>query len=67
MTAFLSGKGQIPWAVTVNTSYIHPLNFLAPGSRDIIDANNKAVDYLYCSLCQFKFERVETKDLSCKI
>jgi hypothetical protein len=41
---FLRGKGQILWDVMVNTTYVHPLNFLAPGSRDMFDANNKAVD-----------------------
>jgi hypothetical protein len=51
----------------VNTAYVHPLNFLAPGSRDMFDANNKAVDYLYRSLCGSKFEWVWTKDLACKI
>jgi hypothetical protein len=58
MTAFLRGKGQILWDVTVNTTYVHPLNFLTPGSRDMFDATNKVVDYLYCSLCQSEFERV---------
>jgi hypothetical protein len=47
MAAFLRGKGQILWDVTVNTTYVHPVNFLAPESRDMFDANNKAVDYLY--------------------
>jgi hypothetical protein len=50
MAAFLRGKGQILWDVTVNTSYVHPMNFLDPGSRDMFDANNKAVDYLYRSV-----------------
>jgi hypothetical protein len=40
MAAFLRGKGQILWVVTVNTAYLHPVNFLAPGSRDMFDANN---------------------------
>jgi hypothetical protein len=43
-TAFLRGKGQILWDVTVNTAYVHPVNFLSPRSRDMLDANNKAVD-----------------------
>jgi hypothetical protein len=34
------------------------LNFLAPGLRDMHDANNKAVDYLFYALCQSKFDRV---------
>jgi hypothetical protein len=58
MTAFLRGKGQILSDVTVNTAYVHLVNFLAPGSRDTFDANNKVVDYLYRSLCQSEFERV---------
>jgi hypothetical protein len=52
MAAFLHGKGQILWDVTVDTGYVQPLNFLAPGSRDMFDANNKAVDYLIRALCQ---------------
>jgi hypothetical protein len=67
MAAFLRGKGQILWDVTVNTTYVHPMNFLAPGSRDMFDANNKAVDYLYHSLCESEFELVRTEDLACKI
>jgi hypothetical protein len=47
MAAFLRGKGQILWDVTVDTGYVQPMNFLAPGSRDMFDANNKAVDYLF--------------------
>jgi hypothetical protein len=31
------------------------------------DANNKAVDYLYCALCQSEFDQVQTKDLACMI
>jgi hypothetical protein len=58
IAAFLHGKGQILWDVTVNTAYIHVLNFLAPGSRDMFNANNKAVDYLYRSLCESEFEWV---------
>jgi hypothetical protein len=65
--AFLCGKGQILWDVTLNTTYVHPMKFLAPGSRDMFDANNKAVDYLYRSLCESEFERVQTEDLACKI
>jgi hypothetical protein len=67
MAAFLRGKGQILWDVTVNTAYIRPVNFLAPGLRDMFDANNKAVDYLYCSLCDSKLERVRIEDLACRI
>jgi hypothetical protein len=67
MAAFLHDKGQIPWDVTVNTTYVHLLNFLAPGLRNMFDANNKEVDYLYRSLCESEFERVRTEDLACTI
>jgi hypothetical protein len=30
MAAFFCDKGQILWDVTVNTPYVHPMNFLAP-------------------------------------
>jgi hypothetical protein len=56
---FLRGKGQILWDITVNTTYVHLFNFLAPGSRDMHDANNKAVDYLFCALCQSEFDMVQ--------
>jgi hypothetical protein len=56
MAAFLHEKGQILWDVTVDTSYVHPMNFLTPGSRDMFDANNKAVDYLFRALCQPEFD-----------
>jgi hypothetical protein len=64
---FLRDKGQILWDVTVNKAYVHPVNFHALGSRDMFDVNNKAVDYLYRSLCQYEFERVQTEDLACRI
>jgi hypothetical protein len=51
MTAFLGGKGQILLDVTVDNGYVQPMNFLAPGSRGMFDANNKAVDYLFHVLC----------------
>jgi hypothetical protein len=43
------------------------VNFLAPGSRDMFDDNNKAVHCLYRSLCESEFERVRTEDLACRI
>jgi hypothetical protein len=67
MAAFLRGKGQILWDVTVDTCYVQPMNFLAPGSRDMFDANNKAVDYLFRALCQLEFDRVHTENLACRI
>jgi hypothetical protein len=67
MAAFLRGKGQIHWDVTVDTCYVQPMNFLAPGSRDMFDANNKAVDYLFRALCQPEFDRVHTEHLACRI
>jgi hypothetical protein len=33
----------------------------------MFNANNKAVDYLYRSLCQSEFERVQIEDLACRI
>jgi hypothetical protein len=67
MGAFLRGKGQILWDVTVGTGYVQPMDFLAPGSRDRFDANNKAVDYLFRALCQPEFDRVHTEHLACRI
>jgi hypothetical protein len=61
MAAFLRGKSQILWDVTVNTSYVHPLSFLFPGSRDMLDAHNKVVNYLYHFLCQSEFEWVRQR------
>jgi hypothetical protein len=51
MAVFLHEKGQILWDVMVDTSYVQPMNFLALGSSNIFDANNKAVDYLFFALC----------------
>jgi hypothetical protein len=67
MGAFLRGKGQILWDVTVDTGYVQPMDFLAPGLRDRFDANNKAVDYLFRALCQPEFDRVHTEHLACRI
>jgi hypothetical protein len=67
VAAFFRGKGQILWDVMVNTAYVHLMNFLAPGSRDMFDANNKAVDYMYRSLCESEFKRVQAEDLACGI
>jgi hypothetical protein len=67
MAAFLRGKGQILWDVTVDTGYVQPMNFLAPRSMDMFDANNKAVHYLFRALCQPEFDRVHTEHLACRI
>jgi hypothetical protein len=60
MTVFLRGKGQILWDVTVDIGYVQLMNFLAPGSRDMFDANNKAVDYLFRAMFQPESDRVHT-------
>jgi hypothetical protein len=67
MAAFLCGKGQILWDVMVDTGYVQPMNFLAPWSRDMFDANNKAVHYLFRVLCKPEFDQVHTKSLACRI
>jgi hypothetical protein len=67
MAAFLHGKGQILLDVTMDTGYVQPKNFLAPGSRDMFDINNKTVDYLFRALCQPKFNRLHTEHLACRI
>jgi hypothetical protein len=67
MVAFLCGKGQILSDVTVDTVYVQPMNFLAPGLRDMFDANNKAVNYLFRALCQPEFDWVHTEHLACRI
>jgi hypothetical protein len=67
MAVFQRGKGQILWDVTVDNGYVQPMNFLAPGSRDMFDANNRAVDYLFRALCQPEFDQVHTKHLACRI
>jgi hypothetical protein len=43
------------------------MNFLASGSRDMFDANNKAVDYLFRALCQPEFDLVHTEHLAYRI
>jgi hypothetical protein len=67
MAVFLRGKGQILRDVTVDKRYVQPMNFLAPGSRDMFNANNKVVDYLFRALCQPEFDRVHTERLACRI
>jgi hypothetical protein len=67
MAAFLRRKGQMLWDVTVDNSFVQPMNFLALGSRYMFDADNKAVDYLFHALCQPEFDRVHTESLACRI
>jgi hypothetical protein len=67
MAAFLRKKGQILWDVTVDTRYVQPMNFLASRSRDMLDANNKAVYHLFRALCQPKFDRVHMESLAYRI
>jgi hypothetical protein len=67
MGAFLRGKGQILWDVMMDTGYVQPMNFLTPGWRDMFDANNKVVDYLFRTLCQHEFDWVHTENLACRI
>jgi hypothetical protein len=67
MATFLRGKGTILWDVMVDTAYVHLMNFLAPGSGDMFNTNNKAVDYLFRALCQSEFNRVHTENLACRI
>jgi anti-sigma regulatory factor (Ser/Thr protein kinase) len=51
----------------VNTTYAHPMNFRARGSREMHDTNNKAVDYFSHALSQSEFDRVQSEDLACRI
>jgi hypothetical protein len=67
MAAFLRGKGQILCDVTVDNSYVQPMNFLAPGSRDMFNTNNKAVDYMFRALCQPELNQVHMESLACRI
>jgi hypothetical protein len=64
MAAFLRGKGQILWDVTVDNGYVQLMNFLATRLRVMFDANNMAVDYLFRALCQLEFDRVHTEHLA---
>jgi hypothetical protein len=67
MAVFLYEKGQILWDVMVDKGYVQPMNLLAPGLRDMFDANNKGVDSLFRALCQPEFDRVHTEHLACRI
>jgi hypothetical protein len=67
MAVFIRSKGQLLWDVTGNTFYVHPVNFLAPRSRDMHDANNKVADYLFHALCASELDRVCVEELACKI
>jgi hypothetical protein len=67
MATFLRRKGQTLWDVMVDTGYVQLMNFLAPGLRDMFDANNKAVDYLFRALCQPEFNQVHMESLAGRI
>jgi hypothetical protein len=67
MAAFLRGNGHILWDVTVDNGYVQPMNFLTPGLRDMFNANNKVVNYLFRALCQPEFHRVHTEHLAGRI
>ena len=67
MSAFLHGKGQLLWDVTVDTTYDIPANFFLLSSRDLFEANNKVVDFLYRALCEHEFDYVFREKLACKI
>jgi hypothetical protein len=67
MAAFLRGKGQIFWDITVDTGYVQLMNFFAPISRDMFDTNNKGVNYLFHALCEPEFDRVHMESLACRI
>jgi hypothetical protein len=56
-----------PIIVAVDNGYVQLMNLLAPGSRDMFDANSKAIDYLFRALCQPEFDRVHTEHLACRI
>jgi hypothetical protein len=43
------------------------MNFFTPGSRDMFDANNKVVDYLFHAMCQSEIDWVHTENLACRI
>jgi hypothetical protein len=56
------GWDLFKWAPTSHLrlimAYVHPINFIDPRSRDMHDANNKVVNYLFCALCQYEFNRI---------
>ena len=66
MGAFLHGKGTLIWEVTQNPHYVIPDSFLLPGSRDMFEANSKAVDYLFRALCASMFDRVYGENVAGK-
>jgi hypothetical protein len=58
-------QGSDPLGCYGEHNLVHSINILAPGSRDIHDANNEVVDYLFHASCQSEFDWVQTKDLTC--
>jgi hypothetical protein len=67
MVVFLREKGHFLWDVTVDTGYVQSMDFLASESRDMFDANNKAINYLFRALYQPEFNRVHIESLACRI
>ena len=51
----------------IDTNYRIPESFYLPGSRDLFEANNRAVDFLYHALCEHEFNHVYREKLACKI
>jgi hypothetical protein len=60
-------KGSDPLGCHGGHRLFKPMNFLAPGSRDMFDANNKAVNYLFRALCQPEFDQVHNEHLAGRI
>jgi hypothetical protein len=64
---FLERKGADLVGCDIDENYVTPENRKAPRGRENIEANARAVDYLFLALCQDEFERVMGKDQACKI
>lgn len=58
MLAYLAGKGTLARRVTEDEGYQIPMILVSQMDRDKVEANNKAVDLLYCSLGPSEFDRV---------
>jgi hypothetical protein len=58
MGAFLRGKCQILWDVTVDTGYVQLMYFLSPETRDRFHANNKAVTRMSFAIVEKRVTRM---------